>query len=131
MIEGVKLVDIKFDTFKLLQNCLFCASITGTAGFEAIHIGKPALIFGHAFYNNLEGVFKFDNNFDINQIMNYKIDSDKLKNDLNNLNKKLGRGIITLEIYSDIYSKFDKEQNIKNLTENFTKIINHIFKKNA
>ena len=66
------------------------------------------MIFGHAFYNNLEGVFKFDNNFDINQIMNYKIDSDKLKNDLNNLNKKLGRGIITLEIYSDIYSKFDK-----------------------
>ena len=131
MIEGVKFINIKFDTFKLLQNCLFCASITGTAGFEAIHIGKSALIFGHAFYNNIEGVFKFDDDLDINQVINYKIDSNKLEKDLRKLNKKLGRGIITLEIYSDMYPKFNLEQNIKDLTKNFTQIINHIFKKDV
>ena len=130
-IKNIKIVDIDVNTFELINKCLFCACITGTAGFEAIHLGKPTLTFGHAFYNNIEGVFSFAKELDIDKILNYKVDQKKLTQDLIRLNSKLGRGVILLDHYSKIYKNFDKEQNIKDLTTNFTKIINHIFKKNA
>jgi len=40
----------------LIERCKAIATITGTAGWEALFKGKPAVVFGHAFYRDAPGV---------------------------------------------------------------------------
>src|SRR3989344_534385 len=44
-------------TFDLREHCTAIVSGTGTAAFEAMFRGKPALMFGHHFYQYAPGVF--------------------------------------------------------------------------
>jgi len=64
----VKLADWYCDTFKLIEQSQFVSTITGSAGFEAISGGKPALIFGYAWYRKFPGVFKWSENLSIDDI---------------------------------------------------------------
>jgi len=43
-------------THDLTARALYVASISGTVGWEAVRKGKPALVFGHAWYASLPGV---------------------------------------------------------------------------
>jgi hypothetical protein len=54
---NVHLVSLKMSTFELLDHSRAVATVTGTAGFEAVVRGKPALITGSAWYRYCEGVF--------------------------------------------------------------------------
>lgn len=49
-IPGVTLVSPFLDNFGIIKNAALVATITGTAGFEAIMLGKPALVFGEVHY---------------------------------------------------------------------------------
>ncbi len=55
-LDSVHLVSRKIDTFGLIERCKVIATITGTAGWEALFKGKPAVVFGHAFYRDAPGV---------------------------------------------------------------------------
>lgn len=57
-IKNVRLVHHKTNHYALVKNSQAVATVTGTAGWEAILRGKPALIFGQAWYKDCEGVFK-------------------------------------------------------------------------
>ncbi|MFZ4632235.1 MAG: hypothetical protein ACOYL8_03490 [Patescibacteria group bacterium] len=46
------------DTYKLIKNSIGVATVTGTAGWEALFEKKPALVFGDCFYDSAPGVFK-------------------------------------------------------------------------
>lgn len=52
----VHLVGRNVSTFDLIQRCDAVATITGTAGWEALFKHKPAIVFGHAFYRSAPGV---------------------------------------------------------------------------
>ncbi len=54
-MEQVHLVSRKTSTFDLIERCEAVATITGTAGWEALFKGKPAIVFGHAFYRGAPG----------------------------------------------------------------------------
>jgi hypothetical protein len=47
------------DTYALTGGAKFVASITGTVGWEAICAGKPALVFGKAWYRSFAGVHEW------------------------------------------------------------------------
>ncbi len=53
--EEVHLVDRSVSTFELIERCEAVATITGTAGWEALFRGKPAIVFGRAFYRGAPG----------------------------------------------------------------------------
>ena len=55
-VKNTKLVSRNVSTFDLRENCLSVATATGTVGFEAIFREKPALMFGHHFYEHAPGV---------------------------------------------------------------------------
>ena len=55
-LDSVHLVSRKTSTFELIEGCEAVATITGTAGWEALFKGKPAIVFGHAFYRDAPGV---------------------------------------------------------------------------
>jgi len=53
----VRFVPCGFDTYRLTEHAVAVATITGTAGFEALFREKPVLLFGHRFYQYATGVF--------------------------------------------------------------------------
>jgi ribosome biogenesis protein Nip4 len=113
-IKNAILVDKHTNTYTLIEKSQFVSTISGTAGWEAISGGKNVLIFGKAWYQNLDGVFKFDNNFKLDAILNYKIEHQKLEKELNKLLSSSFNGIID-ENYKQIFNSFDEQENKKNI----------------
>jgi hypothetical protein len=48
---------MELSSFELIDHAQAVASVTGTAGWEAVVRGVPAMVFGNAWYRNCEGVF--------------------------------------------------------------------------
>ena len=59
-IPAVHLVSKQENTFDLIERCDAVATITGTAGWEALFRGKPSIAFGRAFYRGGPGVISVD-----------------------------------------------------------------------
>lgn len=55
-IPNVKLIDPSVDSMKLSQNSKMLITVTGTAGWEALLLKKPVIVFGTVFYSGLSGV---------------------------------------------------------------------------
>lgn len=59
-LRNVRLVSRKVSTFRLAEEGRAVASITGTAGWEALFAGKPVLVLGNAFYRGAPGTICVD-----------------------------------------------------------------------
>lgn len=57
-MKKVRLIAREVDTFLLREHCKAVATVTGSAGFEALFRGKPVLLFGYRFYQYARGVFR-------------------------------------------------------------------------
>lgn len=58
--DEVIMIDRTLPSNRLIEECDVVATITGTAGWEAVKSGKPALIFGTTWYESAPGVIVFD-----------------------------------------------------------------------
>lgn len=110
------------NTHTLIKHSCFVASINGTVGWEAIQAGKPALVFGKAWYRSLPGVFEFSDEPEIDKIINCKISLSELEASYNNLMSKTYRGVSD-PVYSILVKNYSIEQNSILLEEFFVKII--------
>ncbi|MBM4134047.1 MAG: hypothetical protein FJ245_09795 [Nitrospira sp.] len=58
-IPFVDVVPTSTDSYEILARCAGVITLAGTTGFEALCLGKPVVLFGHAFYQPFEeGVFR-------------------------------------------------------------------------
>ena len=57
VMPNVRLIPLSTSNFELIDKSKAVVTVTGTTGWEAVVRGIPALIFGHAWYKNCEGVF--------------------------------------------------------------------------
>lgn len=57
-IPSVKLVSICASSFDLIDGAVAVATVSGSVGWEAINRGKPALVFGEAWYQYCEGAYR-------------------------------------------------------------------------
>jgi len=57
-LPNVHLISMNSDTFALREHCTAVATVTGSAGFEALFRGKPVFLFGHRYYQYARGVFR-------------------------------------------------------------------------
>jgi hypothetical protein len=53
----VELVPLTYTSFDLIDRAKASATVSGTVGWESVVRGKPALLFGHCWYNDCKGVF--------------------------------------------------------------------------
>lgn len=125
-IDNLQIVPLRENTFKLIEHSQFVATITGTAGWEAICGGRPALVFGRTWYQNFEGVFKWHFDIDIENVASYQINHAKLENDYNALMSKCAIGVVD-RMYSTIAENYDEKTNIQSITNFLAKLINEIF----
>ena len=56
-IPKVKIISLQDEPFQYIDNAIAVATVTGTVAWEAVVRGVPALIFGHPWFKNCEGVF--------------------------------------------------------------------------
>ena len=115
LIPKVKTVKSDVNTYDLIRNSQFVSTLVGTAGWEAISGGKNVLIFGHAWYRSLPGVFAYSPDLTTEEIMNYQIDHKELEERLSTLLKKTGIGTTCIDYLPLVGESFDPEENNKNI----------------
>lgn len=76
------------------------------------------LIFGTAWYESLPGIFKYHENIDINEIIDYKVNHRLLEKSMENLRKKACDGIWE-EFRMEKVKDLDLEWNRKSLYNSF------------
>ena len=88
----------------LMERCRAVATICGSAGYEAVRIGKPAIYFGDAWYAGIHGTFEFDEALDIENVAQTSVSRDELDRSADELISKFHRGVVfsrDFALYSD------------------------------
>ena len=124
-LRNVRLVSIDSDTYQLISKSQFVATITGTAGWEAITGGKCALIFGNAWYSDYPGVFRYQAGLDLNRIANTRINHMEVESHFNMMINKMGVGVVD-ELYSTQVNNYHSETNNLAIAQTIVSLINSI-----
>ncbi len=69
--KNVRLLPLDSNPFQLMKGSKAVATITGTAGWEAMVLKKPVIIFGLSWYENYEGVLKITNHSSAKKINSF------------------------------------------------------------
>ncbi len=121
-IPNTILVDRSVDTYKLLENSQFVATVTGTAAWESITGGKPALIFGNVWFAELPGIIRYHESVSINDILNYSFKHSELEKAVERFTKKLCNGIWrSYDINNSV--DFNDEENFRELQQSMKFIL--------
>ena len=108
-----------FNTYDLLEKCEFCATITGTAGFEALTFGKRVLIFGQAMYRDLPGVIQYRDNLTFEDVTSAHFSHTEFELAY----AKLVHGMVDLVVDTD-YIQLVKDFSMEKNTQALADIIN-------
>lgn len=95
------------DTHALTAKARFVASITGTVGWEAVRLGKPALVFGAAWYRTLPGVHHIEDAPTYEAIRDTVIDHGALELAVGGLLARSHQGIVERH-YAKMIEGFDE-----------------------
>jgi hypothetical protein len=117
-INNVKLISTSINSFKIIDNSLAVATLTGTVGMEALIRRKCAIVFGTAWYEKLPGILKISQKRDLENIFinmqAFKYDKQKLLQGLTDIRT----GSIQAYHYKGMKKKslILKEEAIENLS---------------
>ena len=122
-LKNVKLLSQKESSIILIKNSIGVATITGTAGWEALFYGKPVLIFGLAWYRDFHGVtqYKADLKFE-DFICTLPEKPELLVNELDILLQNAGKGVVD-SAYQCLVENFKEHENAKFVSESLIKYI--------
>lgn len=99
------------DTYKLITLSQFVSTVTGTAAWESISGGKPALVFGYNWYTKLPGIVRYKEGIKLEDILAVKFSHSELESSYTQLiNQHTYEGIIE-DGYEAIHLNYSKEKN--------------------
>lgn len=114
-----------YDTHTLTRSCTILATITGTAGWEALMQKKPVVVFGNAWYKEFPNVYTFSMKLELLSIATASTDMTELYNQLNLLQKKMGNGVVDPG-YSVLVKNYSTERNCGQVFESLHRYIGTI-----
>src|SRR3989344_4566030 len=122
--KNVQFVPVGTSTFELIEKSQAVASVTGSANWEAIVRGKPALAFGYVWYMYCDGVFRVSDGDSCKaateKIQNgYKPDTQQVLNFLAAVDRASVRGFTNRKFKEGYNLDMTYEENLKNITEGF------------
>jgi hypothetical protein len=109
-LSNVKLVRPDTDTFELIRNAKCVATWSGTAGWEALLMGKPSIVFGLAWYRCLPGVVEWQDGVDFDALDTLVPTREKLAAAFHELTRHMRQGVVDPK-YSVIVENFDRIKN--------------------
>jgi hypothetical protein len=121
-LKNVELIPENINSHELIRNCIFVAAITGTAGWEAISIGKPALVFGNAWYRSLPGAVKYSKGLTYDEIISIKISHASLEKAVGQLQSSMHDGVIDRH-YKALVPGYDNDSNVLKIADTIENLI--------
>ena len=109
-IPRTRYLPIQTSSFDLIRGSEAVATITGTAGWEALQMGKPVLCFGSAWYRSLPGAFDWSTDFDYANVERHSFDADALQSAFTHLCGYLRSGIVDPD-YEVLIEDFNEDAN--------------------
>lgn len=122
LLKNVELVGRHENTFSLIENAQFVATISGTVGWEAIKGGKNVLLFGMAWYQTLPGVFAYKAGITIEDITQFHSEHKELEGAANALLNRMYSGVISNEYFS-YFAEYNPTENTCLITHALTDIV--------
>ncbi|MCB1460813.1 MAG: hypothetical protein KDJ48_16405, partial [Nitratireductor sp.] len=122
-LPNVSFVEERANSLHLIKQAMMTATITGTAGWEALRFGKPALALGNVFWRSLPGAFHIDNHPQWSDIENFRFDRNAFQRGVDEMSRFTYPGVVDLA-YSVMVDDFDMETNAANVAAS---IAWHIF----
>ncbi|MBU3576938.1 capsular biosynthesis protein [Polynucleobacter sp. UK-Kesae-W10] len=122
-LKNVRLLSKHENSINLIRSSAGIATITGTAGWEALFYGKPVLVFGAAWYREFTGVTMFGDGFNIQHFLNSApSEPTELVAELDRALKKSGKGVVD-PAYQELIPGFDKLENAQLVAQSIFKFI--------
>ena len=122
-LKNVKLLSQKENSINLIKNSIGVATITGTAGWEALFYGKPVLVFGLAWYRNFSGVTQYKAKVVFEKfISTLPLGSEILVGELDKLLQYAGKGVVDLA-YHSLVTNFNERENAEFVSESLYKYV--------
>lgn len=121
-LPNVSWVPADTDTNVLSAKAKIVATVSGVAGWEAIKLGTPAIIFGVTWYASMPGVFKYHEHIDIEKIAAFKINKEDLEKSISYLFLKTHEGNID-KIYFKQVENFNKNLNAQKVGKLISEIL--------
>jgi hypothetical protein len=115
-IPQAKYMDRGVDTYALMERCKFVATVTGTAGWEAVTGGKPCLVFGLAWYMQMPGVVQFRDGLALDNILGVAINRDEQIASFRSIYEKSRSGILDPG-YCEIAPQYNSADNIRSVAD--------------
>ena len=121
-IGNVRVISPEINTYDLIKNSEFVATITGTAGWEAITGGVKVLIFGNTWYRCMPGVFQYSEDLNIQYILDSVIVHSEVEKKLGLLQAKMVDGIVN-PFYVGELVDFDETVNARSVVSAIMKLL--------
>ena len=121
-IPQLQVLPSNANTHALSRNAQFVASVGGTVGWEAIRQGRPAMVFGSAWYGSFEGVVQYEPGIDYQKLSEYAINHEKLEQDAGALFARSHEGVIE-QLFFPLKPDLDHSKNINNVAFTSLKIL--------
>jgi len=123
-LRNVTFVSPDTPTLELIDKSQAVATVTGTAGWEAVLRGKPALLFGYIWYMCCDGVFQVGSKKDVEEALmkiknGYKPDRQKVLNFLKAVDEVSVRAFQNTRFQKGNKLAISMEENIQNITNGF------------
>lgn len=112
-LPNVRLLGRQENSIELIKQSIGVATITGTAGWEALFYAKPVLVFGAAWYRMFPGVHEFSSSLDLDQFINTPAFSHAtLIESLDEALQTAGKGLVDIA-YAQLVEGFDDSENAR------------------
>jgi hypothetical protein len=121
-IRGVQLVPMDTSTHELSSRAQITATVSGTAGYEAVRKGRTVVVFGGAWYKSFPGVFEWHENIDLEALSRVQFDHAELEAAFGNLKAACHPGVIEL-LYRDRDSNYDALANRDQVAQTLQRLI--------
>ncbi|MBD65323.1 MAG: hypothetical protein CME62_08950 [Halobacteriovoraceae bacterium] len=119
-IKNLLLVPMSYNSIDLIYNSKGVATITGTCGWEAINMNKPALVFGKAWYCKLKGVYNYNSEIERREFLKFETENYNVRENTIEFVKNYTIPGIVDPAYIKIYKDFKPIENIRCLVEVIT-----------
>jgi hypothetical protein len=121
-IPNCHYLDTSINTYDLIEKCEFVTSITGTACWESVSGGKPALIFGNVWFKSLPGVISWHPGLTLGEITDTVIEHGELEQAYSEVMSKTFSGLVNVG-YKSIHPDYSPKGNGEHLVEFLRKIL--------
>ncbi|MXU66606.1 capsular polysaccharide export protein, LipB/KpsS family [Oceanomicrobium pacificus] len=115
-IPGVDVAARSVPSFTLTEKAIGVATVTGTAGWEALRFGKPALAMGLAFWRDFPGAWKWGDRPDWESFAGTRVDPVALQGAVDRLYDST-HDLVTDEYYKVLHPDFDDVQNNERIVD--------------